>query len=318
MAATTPSPWSSHATELTTRGTETSTAVSVSVATTSPTTSSTDASGLATPTSEYPTTTSTTVSSSSSSQPSAPFSSTSTSTIPSGTVRPTSDKASNNNDSGSKYGTGALAGSIVGSFLGGFIIAFLVAFLLLRRRKNGNSHPEKRGSSTPETYVFPGGSDKSHKRVPDFLVSARYEGISYASPNPVTSKFFDLSPYVPEPADDTTVCTRIQTFFDQASLHIDNYYARPDPASRQQEEDIAHISDYDSAFLGTPLVNLLSRPRTQRTVLTHTLVHTLLQGIRPENHPRSLLPARYSLNLDSRTGLSPISGKLALLSAELL
>jgi hypothetical protein len=233
-------------------------------------------------------------------------------------VRPTSDKALNNNDSGNKYGTGALAGSIVGSFLGGFIIAFLVAFLLLRRRKDRNSHPEKRGSSTPETYVSPGGSDKSHKRDPDFLVSARYEGISYASPNAVTSKSFDLSPYVPEPADDTTVCTRIQTFFDQASLHVDNYYARPDPASRQQEEDIAHIGDYDSAFLGTPLVNLLSRPRTQRTVLTHTLVHTLLQGIRPENHPRSLLPASYSLNLDSRADLSPISGTLALLSAELL
>lgn len=282
---------------VTSAGAGSSTSISYSLTTPSPTTSH---STSAIPTSD--------LSTSSSSQPSAAVSSASTSIIPSGTVHPTSDKASKSNASGNRYSTGALAGSIVGSFLGGCIIAFLVAFLILRRRKRAYSHSEKREQFTSGSLKPPEGPAKSLNKVTESSVSTKYEGISYVSPNAMTSKSFDLSPYVPEPADDTTVCTRIQTFFDQASLHIDNYYARPDSACQLKEEDIIRITDYDSLFLGAPLASLLSRPRTQRTVLTHTLIHTLLQGIRPGNQTRSLLPACYGLDRSPRANDSRTSG----------
>jgi hypothetical protein len=132
----------------------------------------------------------------------------------------------------------------------------------------------------------------------------------------MTLKSFDLSPYVPEPADDNTVCMRIQSLFDQAGLHIDNYYSRPDAALRPTQEDNVHIIDFESPFLGTPLVSLLSRPRTQRAVLTHVLIHTLLQSIRPGNQARSILPACYRLDRKTRESESLISGTSLLPSFE--
>ncbi|KAJ5358971.1 uncharacterized protein N7496_011384 [Penicillium cataractarum] len=231
----------------------------------------------------------------------------STSSTPSGTLRSTSDHASQSSSSGSRYSTGTLAGSIVGSFLGGFIIAFLVAFLLLRRRKRVSNTDETRKHSPSETLGSLEDPSRNLSKNQNSAVSSRYEGISYVSPNVVTWGSFELSPYVPDPADDNTVCMRIQTFFDQASLHIDNYYSRPDSALRPNQEDNVRIGDYESPFLGTPLASLLSNPRTQRTVLTHVLIHSLLQSIRPGNQARSLLPACYRLDQETRENESRIS-----------
>lgn len=132
------------------------------------------------------------------------------------------------------------------------------------------------------------------------------------SPNVMTLRSFDLTRYVPEPADDITICMRIQTFFDQAGLHIDNYYSRSALAPRLNQEDTVRINDYDSPFLGASLVPLLSSSRNQRVVLTHILIHTLLQSIRPGNETRSLLPACYSIDWETRENLSLTSGMLVL------
>jgi hypothetical protein len=131
----------------------------------------------------------------------------------------------------------------------------------------------------------------------------------------MTLRSFDLTRYVPAPADDTTICMRIQTFFDQAGLHIDNYYSRTDLAPRLSQEDTVRVNNYDSPFLSTPLASLLSSSRNQRVVLTHILIHTLLQSIHPGNETRSLLPACYSIDQKPRENLSLISGTLVLASS---
>lgn len=215
---------------------------------------------------------------------------------PSGTVRPTNKNAS---QSGSKFGTRTLAGAIVGSFLGGCILAFLIAFLLLRRLKRTPTHAGKRESSVPPQHTTKGLS-KSHVSV----ASKTHEGPSYMTSNP---KSFDLSPYIPESADDTVVCMRIQIFFDQVSLHIDNYYSRRDSALRLSQEDIERINGYDSPFLGAPLASLLSSSRNQRGILTHILVYTLGQRIQSRNRTRSLLPAYYHPGRNSQANESLIT-----------
>ncbi|KAF3396265.1 hypothetical protein F1880_006809 [Penicillium rolfsii] len=228
----------------------------------------------------------------------------STSGITSETASPKLDQASQKNISGKGYSTGALAGSIVGSFLGGLIIAFVIAFLLRRHRKRASTAFEKRQGSLSDTLEYPKDPADSLNKIPNSSVITGHEGISQVSPNVTTLGSFDLTRFVPEPADDATICMRIQTFFDQAGLHIDNYYSRPDFAPRQNQEDIARVNDYGSAFLGKPLATVLSNSRNQRGVLTHVLIYNLLQSIRPGNETRSLLPACYSVDRKHREHLS--------------
>lgn len=286
----------------------TGSSTSISTSPTSSTTTSTTTSSSSTTTSvtsassTYTTSTSADLITSSSQSTSATHSST-----PgiSRTPLPTSGPASAAVASGSGFSTGTLAGAIVGSFLGGCIIAFLIAFLLLRRRKRTPSSSKEREYSTSGLSESLSGPSKSLNKVPDSTVSTKYDGISYVTSN---VKSFDLTPYIPASADDTTICMRIQTFFDQAGLHIDNFYSRPDSTIRLNQEDTARISEYDSPFLDTPLASLLSNARTQRTVLTHVLVHNLVQSIHPGTQTRSLLPPCYSLGQDSQGNNTLVSG----------
>lgn len=185
------------------------------------------------------------------------------------------------------------------------MIAFLIAFLLLRRRKRTPSSSKEREYPTSGLSESPSGPQKSLNKVPDSTVSTKYDGISYVTFN---VKSFDLTPYIPESADDSTICMRIQTFFDQVGLHIDNFYSRPDSTIRLNQEDTARISEYDSPFLGTSLASLLSNARIKRTVLTHALVHNLVQSIHPGTQTRSLLPPCYSLGQDSQDNKTLVSG----------
>jgi hypothetical protein len=166
-------------------------------------------------------------------------------------------------------------------------------------------------SGTPESPKDP---TDSLSRNPNSSIIAGYKEPSHVSPNFMTLRSFDLTRYVPEPADDTTICMRIQTFFDQAGLHIDNYYSRQDFAPRLSQEDTVRVNDYGSPFLGTQLASLLSSSRNQRVVLTHVLIHNLLQSIRPGNSTRSLLPACYGIDREPRENSPSMSGMLALLS----
>ncbi|KAF7590808.1 hypothetical protein BBP40_002330 [Aspergillus hancockii] len=194
---------------------------------------------------------------------------------------------------------GGLAGAIVGSIVGTFILTLLGAFVFFRRRRQNKSRAETTGLASPDTSKGPGQiySQPIHSSLPSV------KGAQLPHLIPVGAQYLSLSSYIPQPADDGTVSSRIQTLFDQASLHVDNYYSSNPTRLRSSQDAVAGIDNYDSAFLPAPLAIILSNSRGQRAVITHVLVRTLLQAIQPGRPTESLLPAPYAsgpqLNTDN-------------------
>lgn len=194
---------------------------------------------------------------------------------------------------------------------GTFLLALLAFFYLRHRRKR----------------IYPDGMDQSSIAVTTETpkqpaqIQSHFLGANPAAshekhtpfPPAIGSQLFDLASYIPSPADDNTVCTRIQTLFDQASLHIDNYYSHINPALQLTPDVVACMKKLDSPLLPSPLATLLSNPRAQRAALTHALVRALLQAIQPGNQTGSLLPPCYTMSskeqetngVDSGTLLAP-------------
>ncbi|KAE8393073.1 hypothetical protein BDV23DRAFT_150038 [Aspergillus alliaceus] len=244
-------------------------------------------------------------SSTSSAQPST-FSSASNSTSASttSTTGPnrTGTSAPQTSHASSGVSNGALAGAVVGSIVGTAIIAVLVSFLYIRFRKNQDARTAK-PSLTPDKPNHQGNlSDKSSHPL---VASQERE-----SPGPSAtslSQLLNLSSYVPEPADDSVVCARIQTLFDLASLHVDNYYfPASSPTGPPTQDALARITTYESPFLPAPLVQLLSKRRVRRAALTHVLVRSLLEAIQSGSATESLLPIPYASA--SRSGQNAVLG----------
>jgi hypothetical protein len=195
--------------------------------------------------------------------------------------------------SNGKFSSGTLAGSIVGAFAGGYILALLAAFLFFRFRKKSRKPREKdRGSGYIESSekvlgqtvtTFAGVSKPKNSDIPLPQVASAFE-----------SQHLDLSTYIPQPADDHSVCMRIQSLFDQAGLHVENYYSRTASNPPLTRDLLARLSRYDSTSLPVSLNIILSNPRSQRAVLTHVLIESLLHAIQPGETENSLLPADFA------------------------
>ncbi|PWY71418.1 hypothetical protein BO83DRAFT_362840 [Aspergillus eucalypticola CBS 122712] len=166
---------------------------------------------------------------------------------------------------------GALAGAIVGSIAGTALLAIIGAALFFRRKK-GTSHSSSSG-------------DSDRDGVELVKPRARVQALSSHSPLSPTggrNSLLDLIPFIPQPADDQTVSTRIQTLFDHIGLHIDNYYvpARHETVSPTPEEAI-RIESYASTSITGSLITALASRRARRPVLNHVLARTIIQAIQP-------------------------------------
>ncbi|KAJ5510949.1 hypothetical protein N7453_003052 [Penicillium expansum] len=127
--------------------------------------------------------------------------------------------------SNGSFTSGTLAGAIVGAFAGGCILALLAAFLFFYFRKKSLQPREKgpdssfvgenTGKASGQTITTFAGSSTTKSETPLPPVATAFE-----------SQYLDLSRYIPQPADDNLVCMRIQSLFDQAGLHVENYYSR--------------------------------------------------------------------------------------------
>jgi hypothetical protein len=156
------------------------------------------------------------------------------------------------------------------------VIAFLVAFLFFRRSKRGNRAAAGYLSSASAEK----GTSKDHTPI-----------VSYATKNDtVASEGFGVAAFVPEPADDGTVSTKIESLFDQISLHIDNYYVRLASNPMMHEEITDAMRRYKSHF---PLESILATSGTQKAGLTYVLAYRILGAIQPGSDASSLLPACY-------------------------
>ncbi|RJE19669.1 hypothetical protein PHISCL_07989 [Aspergillus sclerotialis] len=190
--------------------------------------------------------------------------------------------------SSSGVSNGALAGAIVASVIGASALSLLLAFLYFRRGQRDRTQDPN--STAPVTPKGPGQIYTQGLGPPLAPSHEKRPNVASVALGP---QLLNLSSFVPAPADDDTVCTRIQTLFDQASLHIDNYYSKPPTKLNLVPEQLACINRYDSPYLPSKLVNMLSKHRVQRAVLTHVLVQTLLQAIRRGTEAGSLLPPPY-------------------------
>ncbi|KAK4869338.1 hypothetical protein LT330_006338 [Penicillium expansum] len=201
--------------------------------------------------------------------------------------------------SNGSFTSGTLAGAIVGAFAGGCILALLAAFLFFYFRKKSLQPREKgpgssfvgenTGKVSGQTITTFAGSSTTKSETPLPPVATAFE-----------SQYLDLSRYIPQPADDNSVCMRIQSLFDQAGLHVENYYSRTTSNPALTQDSLARLSHYDSISLPTSLITMLSNPRSQRAVLTHVLVESLLRAIQPGETEGSLLPAIYAKSPQKR------------------
>ncbi|OQD84031.1 hypothetical protein PENANT_c014G10933 [Penicillium antarcticum] len=199
----------------------------------------------------------------------------------------------------SGYSGGTLAGAIVGSIAGTLLLA-LLAFVLLRHRRKRN-HPDAMAQNSTISVTTETPKQPTQIQSRSFGVTSATSRDAYPQIAPAVGlQHFDLASYMPIPADDNTVSTKIQTLFDQASLHIDNYYSHANPTLQITPEVVACMNKFDSPFLSSPLATLLANPRSKRAALTHTLVRALLQGIQPGSQTWSLLPPCYTMNLDKK------------------
>ncbi|KAI9037070.1 uncharacterized protein KD926_000856 [Aspergillus affinis] len=222
-----------------------------------------------------------------------------------GSLIPTSSSAASTpdtNHASSSISEGGLAGAIVGSIAGTFLLTLLGTILFLRRRRNNKSHTEAKGGRTTTSGPVKGLGQIYTQPTYSSLPSAKKVAPPAQSVS-VGAQYLDLSSYVPQPADDGTTASRIQTLFDKASLHIDNYYSTDSPRLRLSQGGVSPLSidHYESAFLPAPLAVILSKPRAGRAVLTHVLVRALLQGIQPGQHTECLLPTPYASGLSVNT-----------------
>ncbi|KAL4950174.1 hypothetical protein BDW69DRAFT_172745 [Aspergillus filifer] len=156
---------------------------------------------------------------------------------------------------GPSISNGALAGAIVGSIVGTALVVLLLAFLFFRRRRN---QPSKEYGLEP-IAVLPKNSS-SHDN------SGKADAFTLASVNP-------------QPADDDTVRTRILAVIDQASLHVDNYYAPGSTPIQLTHEQVAPLERFNTGQLPAPIVTLLAQRSVQRQLITHVLVYSLLRRI---------------------------------------
>lgn len=188
--------------------------------------------------------------------------------------------------SAKQFSAGALAGGIVGAFLGGCILAFLAAFFFFRSRKRSPTAVSQKDISA---VGRPGPVKEAEEGF------TQYVGTSSATALKGSHQQLDLAAFIPEPADDGSVSARIQTFFDQASLHIDNYYAPTVAGPSLNQNAISQLGFFESSFLSASLVTVLAKPQAQRAVLTHSLVQSTLNAIKPESGGLSLLPSGFAL-----------------------
>ncbi|KAJ5573621.1 uncharacterized protein N7459_008048 [Penicillium hispanicum] len=187
---------------------------------------------------------------------------------------------------------GALAGAVVASVLGTAILCLFTSFLYFRHKRNqsniGAHGEEAKGEVFERTRSGGHGNGSSHHSVP----MGRYTSLQRASGHQ-QFPIINIAEYATAPVDDDTVASRLLTVFDQASLHVENFYA-PAASPAWTPNTATLIAPYQSPHLPAPLENLLSTPKNQRAILTHTLIRTLSLAMQPGCEGDSLLPPAYA------------------------
>lgn len=194
------------------------------------------------------------------------------------------------------FSESVLIGAIIASFFGALLLAVLVYFILTcwwRRRRGARSRQPELESGDAKLQKS---TTKATARqcYHDSLHDTRTGSGNTAGPKSRDGGFGDpaslnLAPFIPQPADDGTVLSMALAIFDQARLHVENYYPPLAGVStsinlkKQQGmtsgPERSLMEAYESPFLPGTLAELLTSPFAQVAVISHVLVQTLLSSI---------------------------------------
>ncbi|EEQ28687.1 hypothetical protein McanMca71_001237 [Microsporum canis] len=186
------------------------------------------------------------------------------------------------NISSSGYSSGILAGAIVASVIGSAFLALLAAYFFFgrRRSKKGNSQEDShtREALRDKNYDSETPSSRGH------LSGTRpYSGIpdnpTIILPHALHAERGSLGDYIPTPADDKTVQSRVLTVFDHLALHVENYYSCSSPLnldSSESTQDVAMINSYNSTFLPAPVASLLLQSNDREPIIKHCLLQSII------------------------------------------
>ncbi|EFE29464.1 uncharacterized protein ARB_03671 [Trichophyton benhamiae CBS 112371] len=180
------------------------------------------------------------------------------------------------------FSTGILAGAIGGSIVGSTLLTLIAAYLFFGRRKSrGGNNLEGRQTREPlvdKNYDIETACSREHfsSNVP---FAGNTDKTNTAGSLDLHAEKSGLGSYIPTPADDKTVESRILTVFDHLALHVENYYTSSSPSNFESEhlsQCVAMLSSYNSPFLPAPVVSLLSQSNDREPIIKHCLVQSLI------------------------------------------
>ncbi|EMC95982.1 hypothetical protein BAUCODRAFT_511620 [Baudoinia panamericana UAMH 10762] len=214
----------------------------------------------------------------------------STSTLTSTSVASSSNATHSGSSSGSGVTTGALAGGIVGAALGAAVLTFLLTSLIWLNRTKSLEKSYRR-------------SHRAERTLPRALGE---KSNSPEDPNQPSWEFF-----LPQPADDETVRSAVKALFDEAMLHVENFYSRR--TAHLSPEMVDHLALMQTASPELSGPALMSKPRSAWPGIKHCLAYMLAEAVDPTSSPAvSLLPLGWTLaagNEDDPISKSRVAAK---------
>lgn len=216
------------------------------------------------------------------------------------------------------YSKGALAGAIVGSCLCTALLTLLIIYLLSAlRRKGEKNHEKKSDRNVPGQQKGDIKLTETHRHLESPPLPQELKDLP-ATPIPLTHNSerekSHMDSYIPHPAEDQDVRSRVLTVIDQIALHVENYYSQNSFSNTETSLSAgiaAMISSYDSPFLPLPMISLLAHRPARIPAIKHSLVRSIFSAILPvpptsQTDEVSFLPQPYTVyrNL-SKTGSDP-------------
>ena len=173
-----------------------------------------------------------------------------------------------------------VAGIVVGAAVGLALITFLLTFFLMRRKRRLRSR-------------------RRHHRPSDRFLILRKSRNRPTVPEPSgASSLFENC--LPQPAEDNTVKQRARTTLEQIGFHVETFYKSLSDVGTPNFDD--QLAIFDSPYLTTPLVTLLSQSKDKTPLIMHSLAYFVTHSISPVNGTEhSLLPIEF-ITLPSSVG----------------
>ena len=186
-----------------------------------------------------------------------------------------------------------VAGIVVGAAIGPALITFLLTFLFMRRKRRSKSR-------------------RRHHRPSDrFLILKKSRNRPIVTKSSGAFSLFEN--HLPQSAEDNTVKQRASTILEQIGFHVETFYKSLSDIGTPIFD--GQLAMFDSPYLPTSLVTLLSQSKDKTLLIKHSLAYFVTLSISPINATEhSLLPIEF-VTLPSSVGrvestVLPNAGKL--------